>query len=165
MNRQIRRMCEHFGYEVVKLERTRIMNVSLKGLPVGDWRDLTPTELSVLLKAVEKSSSQDNHSGKKSRNAPRKNRILTLNQSQNPLQNQQVLQRGAISTPRMMPENQQVLKVEMGVLPVVARMLQAMVNLPQTADVLQKVEGLSDNNCLISSHRCHSDQNDEDTTL
>ena len=72
LNRQIRRMCEHFGYEVVKLERTRIMNVSLKGLPVGDWRDLTPTELSVLLKAVEKSSSQDNHSGKKSRNAPRK---------------------------------------------------------------------------------------------
>ena len=72
LNRQIRRMCEHFGYDVVKLERTRIMNVSLKGLPVGDWRDLTPTELSVLLKAVEKSSSQDNHSGKKSRNAPRK---------------------------------------------------------------------------------------------
>ena len=72
LNRQIRRMCEHFGYEVVKLERTRIMNVSLKGLPVGDWRDLTPKELSVLLKAVEDSSSQDNHSNKKPRNAPRK---------------------------------------------------------------------------------------------
>lgn len=72
LNRQIRRMCEHFGYEVVKLERTRIMNVSLKGLPVGDWRDLTPKELSVLLKSVEDSSSQDNHSNKKSRNAPRK---------------------------------------------------------------------------------------------
>ena len=72
LNRQIRRMCEYFGYEVVKLERTRIMNVSLKGLPVGDWRDLTATELSVLLIAVEKSSSQDNHSGKKSRHAPRK---------------------------------------------------------------------------------------------
>ena len=48
LNRQIRRMCEHFGYEVVKLERTRIMNVSLKGTPVGDWRDLTEKELSVL---------------------------------------------------------------------------------------------------------------------
>jgi len=72
LNRQIRRMCEHFGYEVVKLERTRIMNVSLKGLPVGDWRDLTPKELSVLLKSVEDSSSQDNHSNKKSRNATRK---------------------------------------------------------------------------------------------
>ena len=72
LNRQIRRMCEHFGYEVVKLERTRIMNVSLKGTPVGDWRDLTPKELSVLLKSVEDSSSQDNKSPKKSSNAPRK---------------------------------------------------------------------------------------------
>lgn len=73
LNRQIRRMCEHFGYEVVKLERTRIMNVSLKGLPVGDWRDLTPKELSVLLKAVEDSSSDTSNPGKKSRHTPRKN--------------------------------------------------------------------------------------------
>lgn len=73
LNRQIRRMCEHFGYEVVKLERTRIMNVSLKGLPVGDWRDLTPKELSVLLKAVEDSSSDASNPGKESRHAPRKN--------------------------------------------------------------------------------------------
>lgn len=72
LNRQIRRMCEHFGYEVVKLERTRIMHVSLKGLPVGDWRDLTPKELSVLLKAVEDSSSDASNPGKKSRQAPRK---------------------------------------------------------------------------------------------
>ncbi len=35
LNRQIRRMCEHFGYEVKKLERTRIMNVSLSGIPLG----------------------------------------------------------------------------------------------------------------------------------
>ena len=73
LNRQIRRMCEHFGYEVVKLERTRIMNVSLKGTPVGDWRDLTPKELSVLLNSIENSSSQDSKPAKKSRNAPRKN--------------------------------------------------------------------------------------------
>lgn len=67
LNRQIRRMCEHFGYEVVKLERTRIMNVSLKGLPVGDWRDLTPKEMAVLLKSIE-----DSTAAKKSRKAPRK---------------------------------------------------------------------------------------------
>lgn len=73
LNRQIRRMCEHFGYEVVKLERTRIMNVNLKGLPVGDWRDLTPKELSVLLNSIEDSSSQDKNAAKKSRNTPRKN--------------------------------------------------------------------------------------------
>lgn len=36
LNRQIRRMCEHFGYEVKKLERTRIMNVSLSGIPLGN---------------------------------------------------------------------------------------------------------------------------------
>ena len=73
LNRQIRRMCEHFGYEVMKLERTRIMNVSLKGIPVGEWRDLTQKELSVLLKSVEDSSSEANAPAKKSRNAPRKN--------------------------------------------------------------------------------------------
>mgnify|MGYP002661236234 CR=1 FL=1 len=72
LNRQIRRMCEHFGYEVVKLERTRIMNVSLKGIPVGDWRDLTPKELSVLLKSIEDSSSQDSKPANKSRNSSRK---------------------------------------------------------------------------------------------
>ena len=72
LNRQIRRMCEHFGYEVVKLERTRIMNVSLKGLPVGDWRDLTPKEMAVLLKSIEDSSSEDSTAAKKTRKAPRK---------------------------------------------------------------------------------------------
>jgi 23S rRNA pseudouridine2604 synthase len=34
LNRQIRRMCEYFGYEVRKLERTRIMNVSITGIPL-----------------------------------------------------------------------------------------------------------------------------------
>lgn len=58
LNRQIRRMCEHFGYEVTKLERTRIMNVSLKGLPLGEWRDLTDDELIELFKLIEGSSSE-----------------------------------------------------------------------------------------------------------
>ena len=58
LNRQIRRMCEYFSYEVNKLERVRIMNVSLKGLPVGDWRDLNDDELKTLLKACESSSSE-----------------------------------------------------------------------------------------------------------
>ena len=53
LNRQIRRMCEHFGYEVKKLERTRIMNVSLSGIPLGEWRDLTD-----LFKLIENSSSE-----------------------------------------------------------------------------------------------------------
>ncbi len=58
LNRQIRRMCEHFGFEVTKLERIRIMNVSLKGLPVGEWRDLTDDELIDLFKLIEDSSSE-----------------------------------------------------------------------------------------------------------
>lgn len=58
LNRQIRRMCEHFNYEVTKLERVRIMNVALKGLAVGEWRDLSDKELTVLLKACEGSSSE-----------------------------------------------------------------------------------------------------------
>lgn len=71
LNRQIRRMCEHFSYDVVKLERTRIMNVTLKGLPVGEWRDLTEKEMVLLLKAVEGSSSEAKPSTRKqSRSAP-----------------------------------------------------------------------------------------------
>lgn len=59
LNRQIRRMCKHFGYEVTKLERTRIMNVSLKGLPIGEWRDFTDDELIELFRLIENSSSED----------------------------------------------------------------------------------------------------------
>ncbi|KPD04420.1 23S rRNA pseudouridine(2604) synthase RluF [Moellerella wisconsensis] len=58
LNRQIRRMAEHFGYEVTKLERVRIMNVSLSGLPLGEWRDLTDDELIKLFDSIEKSTSE-----------------------------------------------------------------------------------------------------------
>lgn len=59
LNRQIRRMCKHFGFEVTRLERTRIMNVNLKGLPLGEWRDLNDDELIELFKLLEDSSSED----------------------------------------------------------------------------------------------------------
>lgn len=59
LNRQIRRMCEYIGYEVIKLERVRIMNIDLKGLPIGDWRDLTESEIQVIYSMVEQSSSVD----------------------------------------------------------------------------------------------------------
>jgi len=58
LNRQIRRMCEHFGYEVTKLERTRIMNINLKGIPAGEFRELSEAELNDIMKSVEKSSSE-----------------------------------------------------------------------------------------------------------
>jgi len=68
LNRQIRRMAEHFGYEVTKLERVRIMNISLKGVPPGEWRDLTDDELIALFKLIEDSSSED----KSAKKAPAK---------------------------------------------------------------------------------------------
>lgn len=52
LNRQIRRMCEHFGYTVRRLQRVRIMHVHLGSLPVGQWRELTATELRGLLPAA-----------------------------------------------------------------------------------------------------------------
>lgn len=48
LNRQIRRMCEGLGYKVTKLKRIRIMNISLKGIPEGTYRDLSKEELKTL---------------------------------------------------------------------------------------------------------------------
>lgn len=71
LNRQIRRMAEHFGYEVIKLERVRIMHIDLKGLPVGEWRDFTPKEIDILSKAIEDSSSESSKAPKKT-NKPKR---------------------------------------------------------------------------------------------
>ena len=59
LNRQIRRMCEYFGYEVVKLERVRIMNIELKGLPLGEWRDLSENEMEIIHNLLKNSSNED----------------------------------------------------------------------------------------------------------
>lgn len=55
MNRQIRRMCQALGYRVLKLKRTRIMNINLGLLKVGHWRNLTKKELDTLMKLLNKS--------------------------------------------------------------------------------------------------------------
>lgn len=55
LNRQIRRMCQHLGYEVTRLKRVRIMNISLD-VPVGEYRHFTPKELADLLKLTEGST-------------------------------------------------------------------------------------------------------------
>ena len=49
LNRQIRRMCEYFGYSVRSLRRVRIMNLRLGSLRPGQWRELTDDELNELL--------------------------------------------------------------------------------------------------------------------
>ena len=48
INRQIRRMCEHFGYRVTFLKRVRVMNVGLGNLPIGQYRKLTKNEEATL---------------------------------------------------------------------------------------------------------------------
>ncbi len=55
LNRQIRRMCEYLGYEVVSLKRTRIMNIHLGSLELGVCRDLTMEELNGLKNSLEDS--------------------------------------------------------------------------------------------------------------
>ncbi|MGL4193248.1 MAG: 23S rRNA pseudouridine(2604) synthase RluF [Vibrio sp.] len=59
LNRQIRRMCEALGYEVFKLRRVRIMNITLDGIPNGKWRYLTETEVSEILAMCEGSSGTE----------------------------------------------------------------------------------------------------------
>jgi 23S rRNA pseudouridine2604 synthase len=52
-NRQIRRMCQALGYRVLMLHRTRIMHITVVGLPVGQWRPLSRRELDDLLAAIQ----------------------------------------------------------------------------------------------------------------
>lgn len=52
LNRQIRRMCAELGYEVYRLQRTRIMNIHLGNLPPGQWRDLSKKERTQLFREL-----------------------------------------------------------------------------------------------------------------
>lgn len=48
LNRQIRRMAKALGYNVVKLERIRIMDINLKGIEYGKYRKLSREEIKKL---------------------------------------------------------------------------------------------------------------------
>jgi 23S rRNA pseudouridine2604 synthase len=48
LNRQIRRMCAVFGYQVLRLQRVRIMHIGIENLQVGQWRHLSEQELKQL---------------------------------------------------------------------------------------------------------------------
>lgn len=45
LNRQIRRMCSHFGYNVINLKRVKIMDLTLGNLKIGEWRNLSSEEI------------------------------------------------------------------------------------------------------------------------
>lgn len=57
LNRQIRRMCEALGYKVLYLQRTRIMNIDLGTLPLGQYRELTHKEVRDLKELLKDSKS------------------------------------------------------------------------------------------------------------
>ena len=65
LNRQIRRMCEYFGYRVQKLVRTRIMNIELGDLPAGTYRNVTPEEYRQLQALIKDTSNETVRSVKK----------------------------------------------------------------------------------------------------
>jgi 23S rRNA pseudouridine2604 synthase len=48
LNRQIRRMCEALDYNVTKLKRIRIMNITLDGIASGKWRYLNEEEIKTI---------------------------------------------------------------------------------------------------------------------
>jgi len=48
LNRQIRRMCDAFGYKVIQLKRVRVMNIKLEGLEHSEYRIIEGNELTEL---------------------------------------------------------------------------------------------------------------------
>lgn len=69
LNRQIRRMCEYLGYNVTKLQRTRVMHIHLNDLKVGQYRSLTPDETELLYKKIANSVKTEEASTGKSKAA------------------------------------------------------------------------------------------------
>lgn len=58
LNRQIRRMCEHLGYEVKALKRVRIINITLD-IPLGKYRKLSDKEMNELNRLISDSSKTE----------------------------------------------------------------------------------------------------------
>ena len=91
LNRQIRRMCEYLGYEVKKLKRARIMNVSLGNLAVGQWRDLTEQEMQDIHAAVATSrKTATNNSNDSEQNRADKKPSQAIRQTSSTLQTQTI---------------------------------------------------------------------------
>lgn len=59
-NRQIRKMCEQLGLEVMRLKRTAIGNIKMGMLKIGDWRELNDDELKSIKQLVQSTASRRN---------------------------------------------------------------------------------------------------------
>ncbi len=57
LNRQIRRMCSYFGYNVINLKRIRIMNIKLGNLRTGKWCEVTTGEIKELKRALKEKTN------------------------------------------------------------------------------------------------------------
>ena len=69
LNRQIRRMCEYFGYRVRSLKRVRIMNIELGDLPLGEYRDVTQAEYQELTRQLsDRKREKKKGNGRKGKN-------------------------------------------------------------------------------------------------
>ena len=73
LNRQIRRMCEYFGYKVVTLKRVRIMNLHLDGLEEGKYREIRPEERKELEEMLSSGKSKKRTGGSHERIIHKKN--------------------------------------------------------------------------------------------
>ena len=49
LNHQLERVCAHFGYAITQAERIRVLNIPLKGIGIGEWRELKDKEAQALL--------------------------------------------------------------------------------------------------------------------
>ena len=58
LNRQIRRMCEYFGYRVAALKRVRVLNFVVDGIPLGGYREATEAEMRSLRELLRDSSGK-----------------------------------------------------------------------------------------------------------
>lgn len=56
--RQVRRMFEAVGQEVLRLKRVRIAGVRLGDLPPGEWRELSPEEVRALTPSASSSGKE-----------------------------------------------------------------------------------------------------------
>jgi 23S rRNA pseudouridine2604 synthase len=75
LNRQIRRMCKVLGYKVTRLQRIRIMHITVDGISKGTWRFLTDDEIKTLLTEVAHSKSEPEIVAKSSSTSKKTRRV------------------------------------------------------------------------------------------